>query len=566
MVNRGSVRSTVWRELYLGAALLVIFGCSQRAEQAPPGANDSARLVAEEERPAVAANTPDIERGPALYAQHCAACHGDKGDGQGPAARFLYPKPRDFRAGRFRLVSTTNGVPTADDVMAVLERGMPGSAMIPWAHLDKTDRDLLVQEVLRLRRSGARAVEVALAAEAEEERTEAEFDEAAALATVAGEVFAVPRLSAMTSEGIARGRELYVAKGCAACHGAQGKGDGQQSMVDAEGRATRPRDLTLGIFKGNSDPQSIYRRLWLGMPGSPMPASQSLTPEQVDDMVHFVLSLSDETARQRVVLRRQQIVAKRVAQVPRDADDPQWGSLPIVRLGTTPLWWRDESDPALEVRAAHDGALLSVRLEWNDASADERASRSEDFEDAVAVELFRGTAEPFVGMGSSKLPVEVWMWDADRQRGPRDVEETNPNIVVDQYPFAEGVVESAEFARRGTDTGSQPAISFPARLAGNPIMPSGDGSAVTTLEAGGQGTLTFRPPRNQSVVGNGRWKEGRWTVVMQRPLQIADDSAALELRPQDKLSLACALWDGSRKDRDGQKRITIWNDLELESP
>src|SRR5262245_9870295 len=55
------------------------------------------------------------ERGAALYAQHCAACHGERGDGKGLAARFLFPKPRDFRSGRFRLVSTSNGIPTEAD-------------------------------------------------------------------------------------------------------------------------------------------------------------------------------------------------------------------------------------------------------------------------------------------------------------------------------------------------------------------------------------------------------------------------------------------------------------------
>ena len=32
----------------------------------------------------------------ALYAQSCASCHGDKGHGDGAAAKYLNPKPRDF--------------------------------------------------------------------------------------------------------------------------------------------------------------------------------------------------------------------------------------------------------------------------------------------------------------------------------------------------------------------------------------------------------------------------------------------------------------------------------------
>ncbi|NLX96193.1 MAG: tetratricopeptide repeat protein [Rhodopirellula sp.] len=65
--------------------------------------------------------------GPELYTQHCAACHGENGDGNGRAARHVYPPPRDLRTERFRLVSTANAVPSLEDVEAVIRRGMPGT-------------------------------------------------------------------------------------------------------------------------------------------------------------------------------------------------------------------------------------------------------------------------------------------------------------------------------------------------------------------------------------------------------------------------------------------------------
>ena len=70
------------------------------------------------------------------------------------AARFLYPKPRDFRAGRFRLISTDNNFPTRDDLLAVLKRGMPGSSMPSWAHLSEADQILLADEIVHMRRDG----------------------------------------------------------------------------------------------------------------------------------------------------------------------------------------------------------------------------------------------------------------------------------------------------------------------------------------------------------------------------------------------------------------------------
>jgi mono/diheme cytochrome c family protein len=38
----------------------------------------------------------DAKRGSALYLANCATCHGSRGDGQGPRAYFINPKPRNF--------------------------------------------------------------------------------------------------------------------------------------------------------------------------------------------------------------------------------------------------------------------------------------------------------------------------------------------------------------------------------------------------------------------------------------------------------------------------------------
>ena len=38
----------------------------------------------------------DLARGKALYTFNCSVCHGEEGDGRGPRAYFINPKPRDF--------------------------------------------------------------------------------------------------------------------------------------------------------------------------------------------------------------------------------------------------------------------------------------------------------------------------------------------------------------------------------------------------------------------------------------------------------------------------------------
>jgi mono/diheme cytochrome c family protein len=38
----------------------------------------------------------DLKRGGAFYLANCATCHGARGDGAGPRAYFINPKPRNF--------------------------------------------------------------------------------------------------------------------------------------------------------------------------------------------------------------------------------------------------------------------------------------------------------------------------------------------------------------------------------------------------------------------------------------------------------------------------------------
>lgn len=68
----------------------------------------------------------DSRRGGAFYLANCATCHGARGDGQGPRAYFINPKPRNFVDGdsraRFnRLV-----------LYAAVSEGRLGSEMPAW--------------------------------------------------------------------------------------------------------------------------------------------------------------------------------------------------------------------------------------------------------------------------------------------------------------------------------------------------------------------------------------------------------------------------------------------------
>jgi DMSO reductase family type II enzyme heme b subunit len=540
------------------------------ALETPSQENGPPVVSADPQQPADAPQNP-AESGQQLFARHCAACHGERGDGKGIAAAFLFPKPRDFRAGRFRLVSTNNNVPTREDLHAVLIRGMPGSAMSPWEHLSQPERDALVDEVLRIRREGARELYINQLKEDEgltdeeiaADDVEQDVQEFVDDMTTPGESTEVPSIDAPTAEAIASGKEHYAKFACISCHGETGRGDGVQEMFDDEQMPTSPRDFTLGIFKGNHDPASLYRRIAYGMPGSPMPGSSTMTPQQMVELVHYIRSLSSEEQRQAAISKRLAIVAKRVEAIPSSAEESAWASSQPVPLRMMPLWWRNDADPELTVQAVHDGQTIAVRLSWQDQSHDAHALRSETFEDAVAVELYRGDAEPFLGMGAAASPVDVWFWDADRQSGQLAVDESYPNTVVDVFPFSETVVASAELSRPGARMADQPDVSLPARASGNSIVPPNDESGGTTLHVGGPGSVTFRVPQSQLVRARGSWSNGRWNVLMTRPLAVSPEDG-VSLEPGNRASVAVAVWDGSHRDRDGQKLITIWHDLDIE--
>ncbi|MEO1999674.1 MAG: c-type cytochrome, partial [Planctomycetaceae bacterium] len=212
----------------------------------------------------------------ALYVRDCRDCHGGNGDGNGPAARFLSPKPRDFRSGNFRLVTTRSGISTIQDLVAVLARGMPGSSMPPWPKLSPSDQQLLAGRVLKFRREAIRDREQQLATEFGEQLNPEELSELVESLMTPGPSIDVPRMPETTAESIEQGRELYLTRGCASCHGRRGRGNGTEKQFDAKGRPTRSRDLTKGIFKGSPDPKSVYMRTQAGMPGTPMPRAANL--------------------------------------------------------------------------------------------------------------------------------------------------------------------------------------------------------------------------------------------------------------------------------------------------
>jgi mono/diheme cytochrome c family protein len=87
-----------------------------------------------------------IEAGKALYAKNCLPCHGEKGDGKGPAGKMMKPQPRDFREGKF-----VNG-DKPENIFKTIGEGLPGTAMAKFKFTDE-ERSSLAHYVLTLKGS-----------------------------------------------------------------------------------------------------------------------------------------------------------------------------------------------------------------------------------------------------------------------------------------------------------------------------------------------------------------------------------------------------------------------------
>ena len=89
--------------------------------------------------------------GEAIYQKYCSICHGSEGTGDGHAAFFMTPKPRDFSSGRFKLRSTLPGQPPLDsDLRSTVTYGMAGSLMPSFESLSDRERKEIVAYIKTL--------------------------------------------------------------------------------------------------------------------------------------------------------------------------------------------------------------------------------------------------------------------------------------------------------------------------------------------------------------------------------------------------------------------------------
>lgn len=297
----------------IGAALEKYFGTPRTPKFLEVAPDDEQPAEATEPVLVARHDSQHLAHGRDVYIRQCASCHGVTGDGNGPAAKYLDPPPRDYRLGRFKFTSTPRGnKPRREDLARIIRRGAKGTSMPTFRWMADDDLNAVIDYVILLSSRGEmeyRLIRVSQQELGEEDPVDPELVAEQAL-TIAdswkeADEFIVRPLTpqtASTDESIAAGAKAFVELNCHKCHGRDGRGNRTLDVgKDDWGRTAYAADLTTGTLHGGRRPVDIYRRIYAGINGTPMPAfaepdssrdeTETQRSETIWNLVHFVTSI-----------------------------------------------------------------------------------------------------------------------------------------------------------------------------------------------------------------------------------------------------------------------------------
>ncbi|MFQ5624664.1 MAG: ethylbenzene dehydrogenase-related protein, partial [Paracoccaceae bacterium] len=472
------------------------------------------------------------EQGRAIYFRRCSFCHGLLGDGEGPAAKFLDPRPRDFTLGTFKFRTTQSGeLPTNEDLFRTISRGLPGTAMQAF------DNDVIKNGLSEQERWAVISYVKTFAQE---------FDDPDLDPVATGKVIALPANPApYNAETIARGKEVFERAKCWSCHGKLGRGDGNKEFREDDwGFPIRIRNVTHPWkIKAGTEVEDIYMRFTSGITGTPMPSFiKSLNEEDRWALANYIKSL------QHKLTSHQALKAALVdGELPESPDDAIWETAePMdIRLAgqvIAPPRWQNPSVEMVTVQAVFNDTDIAFRLTWDDPFKDvvhdaaqefDTAELSkvggfnsyveaidmiprelETFRDSVALQFPvkppKGTQKPHFYRGSSSDQVHLWVWKAD--------------------------LDAA--GERGTEEGNARGWKQPIKV---------------------------QPEESQQISGKANWDQGRWTVVMKRPLNTGDKND-VQFETGVFIPMSVNAWDGSNGEHGLIMSLSSWYYVVLEAP
>ncbi len=473
-----------------------------------------------------------LARGRNIYMHMCVFCHGVDGNGGGQAVEYLYPWPRDFRAGIFKFRTTPTGtLPRDEDLYRTIISGIPGTSMPAWKDaLSPQDTWALIHHIKNF------------SARFKNEPQGEKIEVGASLASS-------PAL-------VARGKELFKELKCIRCHGESLKGDGElaESLMDAWKHAVFVHDITdPNYFKSGHTPEDLFRTLTSGLDGTPMGSYIHIPEEDRWALVHYIRSKSVKEFKEAEF--ETDIYSLPVGvELNADPFSPVWEGVASTSLVLRPLSARREAVEFINVASVNNGEQLAIRLQWEDPTHDAFSELHSDiFRDGVAVQFALGAVtlhthghnEPFFGMGNRNKPVNIWHWKAgldEALEAEDDLEYAGGGVDMDALIYG-GIMSNPVY--RLNATGENP---------------------VEEMNAEGFGTVTPQPPENQNVEGQGEWKDGIWTIVFIRDMPKTGKWDVDFAQRIDPALVAFAVWDGAKEDRNGRKVISVWQRFNVKKP
>ena len=473
-----------------------------------------------------------VEKGRAIYFRRCSFCHGLLGDGEGPAAKYLDPRPRDFTLGTFKFRTTQSGeLPTNEDLFRTVSRGLPGTAM------QSFDSDLNKNGLSEDERWAVIAYIKTFAQE---------FDDPELDPVKTGKVIALPANRApFNPETVTKGKTVFEKAKCWSCHGKLGRGDGNKEFrKDDWGFPIRIRNVTHPWkIKAGTRVEDIYMRFTTGISGTPMPSFiKSLSEEDRWDLANYIKSL------QHKLTTHQALKARPVeGNLPENPDNAAWDvaepmDMRLAGQVIAPPRWQNPSIEMVTVRALFNDTDIAFRLTWDDpfkdivhdeskefnpveiakvgafnsyVQANDMVPRAlETFRDSIALQFSvkqpQGTKKPHFNRGSSSDQVHLWVWKADL----------------------------SEAGKQATQEGNA---------------------------RGWKQSIKVQDPDSQQITGKAKWDQGRWSVVMKRPL-VTEDKNDVRFDKGVFIPMSLNAWDGSNGEHGLIMSLSTWHYVVLEAP
>ncbi len=331
-----------------------------------------------------------------IYIAKCAGCHGKDGDGEGPGANILDPKPRNFMTWMFKYKSTPVDYPPLDeDIEQIIKNGLPGTAM---PGFEKTLNRMQIQELAQyLKRFSLFEIE--------------ELDS----------LPVVEIIQPNQKPDVERGLDLYKKFDCAKCHGEKGRGDGPSfsELEDDWENKILPRNFTKSwTYRRGSTLDGIYITLKLGIPGTPMPSFVETLEQEGMESSNVEFDLWSLAAYVKSMQEDENlgttIKAKFTEVISIDPDDNIWKNIKPVRF---PLFGQviippRHFTPSVEdllLKAINNGREIAILIQWDDPT-----ETNDSLPDKLVIQMpvqLKGRKRPFFFMGDKNNPVNMWVFD-----------------------------------------------------------------------------------------------------------------------------------------------------------